>query len=398
MSEPCNGQIDSDALHDLTMPHTPATATQSATRLRVAMLLPFPLTYQDGVTRFVVGLLRALGSDRTIQTQLIAPGRIGAARRRPVQQLTVAMHHLMRLLRGRPDVVHVHEHPVLLGAAIVYRLVAMRPVRVVHTVHIEPVARWPLWKRLILGWLMSRCWAVTAVSADTARRLVDVATPLPRVHVVHGGTDVPVRGRDDPAVASFLATFGVSEGPILCQIGLNFPRKVAGVLRLIEAFATVRRSFPAARLLLVGTGAYQTKVAAAAARHGVQSAVVLTGYLDDVSIPLAAADLYCHITLQDACPLSVLEAMRVGKPIVAARIGGIPELIVDGHNGVLVDPDPTTVAAAIIELLTKADATRALAQQAAATARNRFTWQRVADEFQVVYGWRSGAPGPDVVA
>ncbi|MBV9583061.1 MAG: glycosyltransferase family 4 protein [Chloroflexi bacterium] len=380
------------------MPRTPITTTRSTTRLRVAMLLPFPLTYQDGVTRFVVGLLRALQCDQSVDTQLIAPARIGAARRRPVQQLTVAVHHLVRLLRGRPDIVHVHEHPVLLGAAIVYKFVAMRPVRVVHTVHIEPVGRWPLWKRLILGWLMNRCWAVTAVSADTARRLVDVATPLPRVQVVHGGSDLEVRGRDDRAVASFLATYSVSEGPILCQIGLNFPRKVAGVLRLIEAFATVRRSFPGAQLLLVGTGAFQARVAAAAAQHGLGSAVVLTDYLSDVSIPLAAADLYCHITLQDACPLSVLEAMRVGKPIVAARTGGIPELIVDGHNGVLVDPEPATIAAAIIELLSEPDTARALGQQAAATARSRFTWQRVADEFEVVYGWRSEAPSPDVVA
>jgi glycosyltransferase involved in cell wall biosynthesis len=364
------------------------------------MLLPFPLTYQDGVTRFVLGLLRALERDESVETQLIAPGRIGAARHRPVQQLTVAIHHLVRLLQRRPDVVHVHEHTVLLGAAILYRLLAMHPVRVVHTVHIEPVARWPLWKRLVLGWLMSRCWAVTAVSADTARRLVDVATPLPRVHVVHGGTDVQVREREDPAVASFLATYAVSEGPILCQIGLNFPRKVAGVLRLIEAFATVRRAFPGARLLLVGTGAFQAKVAETAARHGVASAVVLTGYVSDVSIPLAAADLYCHVTLQDACPLSVLEAMRVGRPIVAARIGGIPELIESGHDGVLVQPDPATIAAAIIELLSNPTTARTLARQAAATARSRFTWQRVASEFQAVYDGRdtTAAPGSGAVA
>jgi glycosyltransferase involved in cell wall biosynthesis len=359
------------------------------------MLLPFPLTYQDGVTRFVMGLVGGLDHGQVVETRLLAPVRFGAARRRPLLQLAVATQHLLRLFRQRPDVVHVHEHPVLLGAAIMYRLLALRPVRVVHTVHIEPVARMPFWKRAVLGWLMGRCWAVTAVSRDTARRLVDVATPPPRAVVVHGGANIQVRPRDDAAVTDFLASFGVTGGPILCQIGLNFPRKVAGVLRLIEAFATVRQTFPDARLLLVGTGSFQATVAEVSAQFGLRDAVVLTGYQPDVSLPLAAADLYCHITLQDACPLSLLEAMHVGRPIVAARTGGIPELIVDGLDGILVDPDPSAVARAVTHLLKHPDEAQTLAARAAETARTRFSWSRVAADFARVYGACSDPPSPN---
>lgn len=362
-------------------------------RPRIATLLSFPLSHPGGISTFVSGLLEALEAGFAVDSRLIAPDGFTAGPGQRASQLRLALRQLVLLLRTRPDVVHTHEHVVLLATAVVYRLLARWPVRVVHTIHVEPVDRPARWKRLGLGWLLSRCSSVTVVAEHTARQLDNVAQPVPStLEVIHGGTNIRVRRPHDSEVRAFRTAHGLTDGPVVCQVGpLNFPLKVAGVLRLVEAFAAVRARFPTARLLIVGDGGLRAQVEAASERAGVADAVVITGYLKDVSLPLAAADLYCHITQQDACPVSLLEAMRSGKAIVAARTGGIPELISDGLDGVLVEAKPDAVAQAIIRLLDDPAERQALGARAAVTAGERFTWERVASDFAAVYGLASSS-------
>jgi glycosyltransferase involved in cell wall biosynthesis len=304
-----------------------------------------------------------------------------------LSQVALAVQQTVLLLVHRPDVVHTHEHPVHLAAAVAYRALAGRPVRVVHTVHIEPTEPLSWWKRAFLGWLMARCWAVTAVSAETARRLAYVASPPPRtIRVIYGAAEAPV-GR--PGAASELAfrrEYSLGDGPVLCQVGLNFRLKADGAIKLIEALPEVRRRYPRVRLLLVGGGHFQADIEAAARTAGVSDALILTGFIDSIALPLAVADLYCHITFQDACPLSLLEAMHSAKPVVAARRGGIPELVTSGVDGVLVEPEPEEIARAILQLLSEPGQAHALAEHAAQTARARFTFERLADDFGTLLG------------
>jgi glycosyltransferase involved in cell wall biosynthesis len=92
------------------------------------------------------------------------------------------------------------------------------------------------------------------------------------------------------------------------------------------------------------------------------------------------------MTLQDACPISLLEAMRSGKPIVAARTGGIPELIDDGVDCLLVEVEPYEIAGALLRLLAHPAEAAALGQAAAERARRDFTWERVADQYASILG------------
>jgi glycogen(starch) synthase len=162
--------------------------------------------------------------------------------------------------------------------------------------------------------------------------------------------------------------------------------KVAGVLRLIEAMPAVRAVHPGIRLLIVGDGERRHLAEEASRRAGVADIVRITGFLSDVSIPLAVADVYCQMTLQDACPISLLEAMRSGKPIVAARTGGIPELIQDGEHGLLVDVQQDAIAAALLRLLGDSAEARSLGQSASRRAQQEFTWERVVAEYAELIG------------
>jgi glycosyltransferase involved in cell wall biosynthesis len=359
--------------------------------MRVVTLLSHPLTPGSGLGTFILGLTAALKTNPGLDLMLIAPEDVRGAAGRRVSQTLLAFQQLRQLRHARPDVIHTHDHPALLAAAVGYREFSRRRVRVVHSAHLDPVERRSLWKRLLLGWLLSRCAVLTVVAKNSVLKLDLVATPVPGgdiVQVVPGAAAARLRDRKDPEVVRFGASIGYRGGPLLLQVSnFLYPAKVRGTLRLMEAMVEVRREFPSVHLLLVGTGELIGEVTEARDRLGLQGSVTIPGtFIEDLSLPVALSDVHCHISLQDACPISILEAMHAGKAVVASRTGGIPELIEDGVSGMLVDDDVQQIAAVIIDLLKHKEKARALGARAQLVAQARFTWERVAADFERLYG------------
>jgi len=103
-------------------------------------------------------------------------------------------------------------------------------------------------------------------------------------------------------------------------------------------------------------------------------------------VPLKICDLYTHITLgEGGLSLPLLEAMAMGKPIVATPVGGIPEAITDGENGLLVAPEAEQVAEKIDLLLRNREYGERLGRCAKATVGERFTWEQATKTFLGVY-------------
>jgi glycosyltransferase involved in cell wall biosynthesis len=365
----------------------------------VATLLGFPLGPGSGLGVYVLGLMEALRANPRLELLLIAPNKVrGAAGRRGSQALLM-VEQLLALRRARPEVIHTHDHPALLAAAIGYQQLADPSVRVVYTTHFDPVDRRALWKRALLGWLLARCAAVTVVAENSVQKLELIARPAParhQVQIVRGAATMRARDKNDPAVLAFAESIGHRTGPVLLQVSnFWFPAKVEGTLRLIEAMIHVRERFPSARLVLVGTGPLLRKALDLRERLGLADSVTVPGtFIDDLSVAVGLADIHCHISLQDACPISILEAMHAGKPVVASRTAGIPEIIEDGVNGRLVVNEPAQIAAALVELLEHPADAAAMGLRAQAVARSRFTWERVADDFEELY--RAAPSNPDV--
>src|SRR5206468_11016146 len=92
-----------------------------------------------------------------------------------------------------------------------------------------------------------------------------------------------------------------------------------------------------ARFLVVGDGEERKRLEEQATRLGLRQAVVFLGARDDVPRLLAAADVYVHPSLFEALPTSLLEAMATGLPVVATRVGGVPEIVAHGRTGLLVE-------------------------------------------------------------
>ena len=136
-------------------------------------------------------------------------------------------------------------------------------------------------------------------------------------------------------------------------------------ITLVRALAEVGRPGEA---LIAGDGPDRPAVESEVRRLGLESVVRLAGELDDVGELLVAADLFVLSSRSEGLPLSILEAMAVGLPVVASSVGGVPELIVDGETGFLVPPgDSHALAAAIERLLDDA----ALRRRLGAAGRSR---------------------------
>jgi glycosyltransferase involved in cell wall biosynthesis len=196
-----------------------------------------------------------------------------------------------------------------------------------------------------------RASAFIAVSRSDARNLADrVRIPKHKIHYIPNGIESFSRNGG----SDVRAELGLGDAPIITVIAVLRPQKRFDVM--IDAFVRVRARFPDARLLIVGSGGlddgYRAQLEDRAAVQGLGDAVHFLGLRRDVSAILAATDVACLSSDYEGLPLVLMEYMGAGKPIVATAVGGIPELVEDRKEGLIVPRrDPDALAVAVIELL-----------------------------------------------
>jgi glycosyltransferase involved in cell wall biosynthesis len=161
-----------------------------------------------------------------------------------------------------------------------------------------------------------------------------------------------------------------------------------GIGILMEAFRLAAPGVPSLHLIVMGESARLAAhnqietLRSQATAWGLASRVHLPGHIDRVESHLAACDLVVVPSVcRDSCPRTALEALAVGTPVVASRIGGIPEIVRDGLTGILVKPgSPAEFADAIVALGRDADRRRSMGEAARNDAVNRFDSRRTAAE------------------
>lgn len=346
---------------------------------RIAVLTPYAPPIPGGISTFVFGLSRTLAKSGH-EVYLFAGEGDGDQNDR--SNLGVGRTYISNVGRGlqevRPEVIHCHSHWPTLAGGLRYarRSPGTRLIFSFHTTS-TPSLRWAFARLLRNARVLTFvCSAQLAELRDELRlggdnRLLRPATEVMTV---------------DPARAKRFAEAWALDGafPVLMFAGpLEYPRKVAGVLELVKAFRNLRSDYPEARLLVLGDGTLRPRIEAES--NDLRSAVTVTGFVGDTRAGLVNADLYCHISKQEGLPTALLEAMSLGRCVVASRIGGIPEVI-DGSNGSIVGPDPRDLETTIRDLVNDADRRRRLGEGARGTIERAYTWDARLPEVSSIYG------------
>ena len=218
--------------------------------------------------------------------------------------------------------------------------------------------------------LMRAADRIIAVSDEIARSLGHwFGVARERIEVVHNGVDTGRFRPDSERGASIRRALGLGEDEAMVLF-LSHVTRQKGLHVLLRALTGVRATWPRVRVVVVGAGDYFADGQALAQRLGVSSQVLFVGEVDHERAPeyLAACDVFTLPTLrQEGLPFALLEAMACQKPVLASRIGGVPSVIRDGVNGVLVPAgDSEALAKGLLSLL----ADRQLAGRLARSARD----------------------------
>ena len=277
-------------------------------------------------------------------------------------QLSVGWTRRLRRLVAERTIDVVHTHNPASAAAARLALPGRSPA-FVHTEH----NTWRAY-RLPTRWANRLTWsrntAAVAVSEHAAASVGPVS-PRPEV-VVHGLADSSVPPLPRPAA---LAQLGLGpSGPVIGAVGSLWPRKGHDVV--IDALSRLGGAGSDARLVILGDGPGRSDLAAQVRRLGLGHRVLLAGPRDDVTGLLGAFDVFAMGSRVEGLPVALLEAMAAGRACVATAVGGIPEVLMHGRDGLLVPPDdPGAMAGALGGLLEDDGLRETIGQRAALRAR-----------------------------
>lgn len=224
---------------------------------------------------------------------------------------------------------------------------------------------------------------VTAISAHLRERTREAFGIQNEIEVIRNFVNCDVYTRVPSKYDSMRTRFADPTEKLLVHLS-NF-RPVKRVLDVIEVFARVAREVPA-RLMLIGDGPDRSGAEHLALRHGVADRVHFLGKQDNVNELLPLADLMLMPSEMESFGLAALEAMACSVPPIATRVGGVPELVQDGVNGLLFPlGDVDAMAAAAVDLLKDQERLNAMAQAARATATEHFCASRIIPLYEEYY-------------
>ena len=367
---------------------------------RLAILSYHWLSSKGGPTTYVFNLLEEFQKDFDVYILTPDKYRYDRVINLKGKRFLLFISTLRALVKLGPEIIHVHGHEYMLLSALLYKKLFALNTRIIFTFHTQPdkshflgevrqeyLKKKDIIKKTVFNWALNKCDFITSVSKSLANNLKSVEKLIIKksIIIIPPGTHVKKCDRND--IIAFKKRFHIENRcPIICMIGVfKWDWKVAGIRLLVRAMEKVIAAYPYAKLIIVGDGTYRNYLENVVAQLSLTESVIFTGYCDNIFIPLSASDIYCHISLNEGLPLAILEAMAAVKPIIAAKAGGIPEVIFDRRTGLLVNPNEDDIAKAIIYLLENPEVARRLAQEAFSVARFKYNWKDITNRYRELY-------------
>lgn len=301
--------------------------------------------------------------------------------------------------RYRPEILHLHFTGFLSFYPWLARLRSVNKVFLTDH-HSRPAgyeaARAPIWKRATARLINLPMTKVISVS-NYGYRCMTAADLLPqsRFEMIYNGVDLSRVSWDPQRAIEFRRRHAIpAERAIVVQVSWIIPEK--GISDLLETARLVIARNPNVQFVIVGEGAYRQQYMRDAAAMGLGDHVTWTGMSRD---PFGegvfdAADVVCQMSRwEEVFGWMIAEAMAHGKPVVATRVGGIPELIADGVSGYLVDRgDAEAASSRVLELLSDPNVRASMGKAARETVSDKFDLRKNVAQLMRAYGFSPEPP------
>jgi glycosyltransferase involved in cell wall biosynthesis len=329
------------------------------------LLAELPAEIRVTVVATSEAVLRAVAARRPAAAEVLLPPVRGK------RDLRAIRSHLAALRRLRPHIVHANLWTPWSGQYGVLAALATPGVRVVAVEQL-PLASRSRAQRLLKRLTSARLAAHVAVG-NRAARLTEQMAGLPpgSVRTIYNGV---------PASAPSPAPDRRLDGPVIGSFGRLHEQKGYDVL--VRALASV----PDVRLVVIGEGPQRAELEQLAEQLGVGGRVDLIGWRDDARSWLETFDVFVLSSRFEGFPLSIVEAMLAGTPVIAADVGSVREAVLHEQTGLLVPPeDSEALASAIAALIADEERRAELARAARERALEQFTSAVMARRFTDLY-------------
>jgi N-acetyl-alpha-D-glucosaminyl L-malate synthase BshA len=292
------------------------------------------------------------------------------------------------LYEFNPDLIHAHAATpsgyvgILLGKKY--------NIPVVVTLHGSDINSYPFRDKLtfkLTKKVIENADKVIAVSKALKERAESICSRNKQIKVIYNGFDINKFIFDPIASMNLRTNLGIPKDSVVLEFVGNLIRE-KGVEELMHSFFKLSKVLSNLYLLIVGDGPYFDKLLSVSKEVGLEKKVYFVGRKNHEEIPswLNACDIFILPSWSEGHPVSLIEAMACSRPVIATRVGGIPETVVDGVTGILIDKgDIQGLTNAIYQLATN----RAMREQMGKAGRIRaeqfFTWEKNAEETMNVY-------------
>ncbi|MBS1745946.1 MAG: glycosyltransferase [Bacteroidetes bacterium] len=284
------------------------------------------------------------------------------------------------------DLVHIHGTR---ATSNIYWAAKNLNLPVIYTIH-----GWsfhndqsPLVKK---GRVMFEKWITTKTNCNISVSVSNQKTgkakmPNFKSVVIHNGIDLKKFDPNSNERKNLRAELNIAHDAIVvCFIGRMTQQK--DPLGLISAFKQLVETNPKAILLMVGDGELKEEAIQLANEYGIERSIVFENFRSDIPDILYSADIYCLPSLWEGFPIGLLEAMAMGKPVVATKVDGSVEIIENGKNGILVAPQKKQeLIEAINNLIRDKDSRKKLGTAARQTIINEFDVCTMTKKIEDVY-------------
>lgn len=355
-----------------------------------------PMLSPGGAERVAVHIVRSLNRQRYEPVVISFTGQLDCDLDHLLEEAGIEVRYLGKrpgfdyrmysrlhpVLRDcRPDIVHTHLH--VLRYALPF-LLLLKQASLLHTVHnlaereIEPRARW------IQRYAFNHGVVPVAVANEVAVSLERLYRIQP-CRVILNGIPTDRYARPQIPRKHWRAREGFCDEDVLFVCAARFaPQKNHALL--LKAFAQGPASDPNAHLVLVGDGALREQTEQQAGALSLARQVHFLGLRTDIPDVLGAMDVFVLSSDYEGNPLSVMEAMASGLPVVSTGVGGVSDLVQSGKEGLIVRPrDIQGLSDAMVSLLRNREARESLGMAAAQRARENFDMSTMVQAYEEVY-------------